>query len=129
MVLVGIREDANKKLLDFALEHTPSVVIACANTQLLPFSFDNLRDIIVIETDILYTFKEAIEEAKTIAHTLGAKDIFVNAFDTACEKEEVKSNKKLVQEAWEEMQALGKHFNVFVGVNKNQEENALRYCG
>lgn len=132
MVLVGVRRNVDNKLLSYASEHTPSLVIDCGNSlELLTpyFPREKMKNIFFLEVDLLYTFKDVLLEAGKIAESLGAKTIIVTTFHKLFNYEEIIENVNIIRQLWELMEDLGKDFDVLVGVHPNQESNALRYCG
>lgn len=131
MVLVGVRKNVDKKLLSYASEHTPSLVIDCGKSLDLipPFFPKEDNNVFFMKADLLYTLKDVLSEAGTIANSLGVKTIVITTFHKLFNFEEILENINIIQQLWELMENLGKDFDVLVGVHPNQESNALRYCG
>lgn len=133
MVLVGVWDCSNTDLLLYALEHTPALVLDCANCAnphaLFPVvDFDKFKRVYVMQVELLYVFRDALKQvARTVIET-GAKVIIVTKFSHLIDYDDEEETEDLYEHAWELLEDLGKKHVVIIGVGANQDRFARRFC-
>jgi len=134
MALVGLRgKEANKELLHFALEHTPSLVVDCANVA-NPHAFsayipvERFMDVFIMEVDLIYTFRDTVKRLRGLVDELGVHHIVITSFNHLFHYDDEEENKNILEHTWEMLSELGEHYEIHVGVHKSYEDMAKRYC-
>ena len=137
MTLIGIRGDAgfvNPKLLLYAVQNSPCLVIDCANAAnphaIFPLYPDEaaLCRVQVIQVELIYTFRDVLKQLYETGDFQNTKKIVITTFHHLFNYGNEKENREIYRHAWELMAKLGETCEVLVGVAKPHEEQAKKYC-
>ncbi|MFH1401216.1 MAG: hypothetical protein ABIH41_06900 [Nanoarchaeota archaeon] len=135
MALIGIKgkdHAVNTWLITYAIRHTPSLVLDCANhanPHCLPIEtpLEALQQTYVVNIDLIYMLRDILLHAPYIARRRGAQCVIITTFRTLFHYSDKDENKDIYEHAWELMAALGEEYDVIVGI-RGQEEYAQKHC-
>lgn len=133
--LVSPTRTINYDLLRYAARQAPALVIDCANVadphRLYPeFSHETLRQIYVVELELLYKFRDVLKNVPRYVEKIRARTVVVTTADYLFHYQDKEENYDIHQHCWELLRELGQVYDVRVGVLANSEHLAFaqRYC-
>jgi hypothetical protein len=128
MGLLGIRgEHVDRKLMLYALAHTPSLVLDCANSANLHALYPHaspeaFRQAHVITIDAIYRFRDALEGAGSWAERLEARTIVVTSYDRLFSYDDAVEKEHVLSQAWETIVRLSQRYDVVVPYREGCKE-------
>lgn len=137
MVLMGIIGSSssyvNHRLLMYASNHAPSLVIDCANAanphSLYPaVPMEKMSQVYVIELELLYKFRDVLLRVPSIIKKMYIKSIVITTSDHLFNYQDKIENHNIIQHSWELMRAIGNKKAVLVGLTPSHLKYAKKYC-
>lgn len=111
-----------KELLLYAVDHTPSLIIDCANWA-NPHSLfgrvelDQLEQVYVVEVELLYKFRDILKKADELAEEVGAGTIVITPFNYLFNYQNEKENKKIIIHCLQIIKKLSDKYDVALDGN------------
>ena len=137
MVLIGIIGNScsyiNHKLLLYAANHTPSLVIDCANAANPHFLYpsvplEKMSQVYVIELELLYKFRDVLLRVPLFIKNKNIKSVIVTTSDHLFHYQDEIENKNVIEHSWELMKLIGKSNVVLIGLSPSHIKYAKKYC-
>ena len=137
MTLIGIIGNSgsfiNHKLLLYAANHTPSLVIDCANAANPHFlypsvSLEKMSQVYVIELELLYKFRDVLLRVPSLIKNRNIKSVIVTTSNHLFHYQDEIENQNLIEHSWELMKSIGKNNLVLVGLAPSYLKYAKKYC-
>ena len=139
MGLIGIQGNSesaiNRKLLLYASQHLPALIIDCANAanphSLYPtVPFEHMNRMFVIELELLYKFRDVLLRIPGMAKKLRVQCIVITTSDHLFNYQDKEENQNIFRHSWELMQSIGEKHTIVVGIRKGSlhEPFAQKYC-
>jgi hypothetical protein len=124
----GASEAVNQRLLLYAAEHAPSLIIDCANCanpHALPF-FDG---VFVVQSEMLYKFRDTLKHFSAIVRSLVINCVVITTFDRLFNYGNDEENIAVFEHIWELIPCLG--YDVFIGIcaGSIHEDFARKHSG
>jgi len=115
-----IKVKGDEVLLKKALQYQPSLLIDCTNCanphRLYPYATEQeLANVLMIPTESLYRFRNAILQLPMLAKTYNVKAILLTSFHKLFDYNDKVENESILNFAWEQLEQLSKDHLVFVG--------------
>jgi hypothetical protein len=130
-VLKGKSKSVNRKLLFYAADHIPALVIDCANCanphSLYPMHIQNLDHIFVVQAEMLYKFRDTLKYVDVILKDLALNCIVITTFDSLINYGDETENKAIFEHIWQFIGNLAKFHEVIVGVTANSIHEAFAW--
>lgn len=133
--VIGNRSSLNARLLEYAAQKAPSLIIDCANVadphKLYPqFSLDVLQQIYVIELELLYKFRDVLKQVQQYTADLGISNIVITTSDHLFHYQDEIENNDIYEHAWELLKGLSQQHNIVTGVTPASTHVRLagRFC-
>jgi len=134
MVLIGVRgrpQAVNRKLMLYALSHTPALVLDCstsANPHAFPFiPVEQFSLVSVIEIELLYLLRDVLKVTPQLAQQCGAQCIIVTTFARLFHYQDEAENQDLLNHIWELVRTLADQYPVFVGIHPKHETQEVAW--
>ena len=126
MGLVAVHGDsgsADHAVMSYALSHTPTIVIDCANVANVHrwfslFPYADYSQVYVYEFELLYKLRDALLVVEAEARKRHAGVIVVTSMRHLFHYQNDAENAELYSQAWELLAALGKKFDVRVAIDQ-----------
>ncbi len=137
MTLIGIVGNSgsyiNHKLLLYAANHSPSLIIDCANSanphSIYPsISLEKMAQVYVIELELLYKLRDVLLQTPLIIKKKGIKCIIVTTSDHLFHYQDEIENQNIIEHSWELMKDIGKSNLILVGLTPSHLKYAKKYC-
>lgn len=129
----GNRVSASDAVITHALQHTPSLILDCAN-RADPYSFmheapiEAFDHVHVVSFDLLYSLQDALLRAPQDLQETKAQTLIVTAFDGLFNYQDDEENENLYQHAWQLLRRIAKRYDVHVAFTHKQRPRAMKYC-
>lgn len=114
----GSRETTNKALLDTAIKNAPSLLIDCSRAA-NPYSIkgyapEDMRNVHVIEVEMLYKFRDTIRDLPRFLHETNAETIVVTDTTTLFDYDNDEENTVIRRNAGKRLRRLAQEHTVYV---------------
>jgi hypothetical protein len=121
VVLCGNRHIVNSEVLRSAASHTTALIIDGANaadphTMLQYTKPENLDEIFVLETELIYKLRDAIVEISSLAKEADTNYVFFTTFDALFNYQDEEENQDVYRQVWLLLRQAAIKYHILVGV-------------
>jgi hypothetical protein len=119
-VIKGEMHDVTSRLLFYALEHTPSLIIDCSNSanpfSLFPAYERAFKQVYVLQAELLYKLRDTLRQLDGLTGHISLSCIVVTPFHRLMSYDNPDEDQELLGQAWALIKEYSTTRTVLVGV-------------